>query len=152
MTDEKQALSIDEQQSIAEAVLRLVAQYPDFPKSITTSRIHLDDLKETEDIGIFPTSGAVVTKRYISGSFEAQFPFSIFYKCLPTNNAAVISKRDMLDDLAKWLEGMSYPALSDGRKIQSIQRTTTITLVAKDESGEAVFRCDFTLKYIKKRS
>ena len=69
----KKALSITEQDNIAEAVLGVVAAYPDVP--VTQNKICLDDLKESESIGIFPLSGAVITKQYVSGSFEAQFPF-----------------------------------------------------------------------------
>ena len=117
MAEEKQTLSIGEQESIAEAVLRIVAEYSGFPSTVTKKKITLDDLKDAESIGIFPTSGAVILKQYISGSFEAQFPFTIYYKCTPTTNAAVISKRSVLDGLAKWLEDTEYPSLSDGRSI-----------------------------------
>lgn len=152
MAEEKQSLSIAEQESIAEAVLRIVASYPDFPKTITEKKIHLDNLKESESIGIYPTSGAVVLKTYISGSFEAQFPFTVFLKCNPTTNAAVVAKREVLEGLAKWMEDLEYPTLSDGRKIKSIVRSSSVTLTGKDESGDSIFQCGFTLKYFKKRS
>lgn len=152
MENEKQSLSIEEQESIAEAILRIVASYEAFPKSITEKKIFLDNLKEADAIGIYPTSGAVISKKYVSGSFEAQFPFIIYYKCNPTSNAVVIEKRKVLENLAKWMETMEYPALSEGRKIQSIERKTTVTLAGQDESGDAVFQCSFTLKYFKKRS
>lgn len=152
MAEQKQNLSIEEQESIAEAVLRIVASYPDFPKTITDKKIHLDNLKEAESIGVYPTSGAVVLKTYVSGSFEAQFPFTIYLKCNPTTNAAVVAKRQVLEGLAKWMEKMNYPALSDGRKIQSIERKTSVTLAGKDEAGDSIFQCGFTLKYFKKRS
>lgn len=153
MAEEKESLSIDEQESIAEAVLRIVASYPDFPKTITSKKIHLDNLKEAESIGVYPTaSGAVVLKKYVSGSFEAQFPFTIYLKCNPTTNAAVVAKREILEGLAKWMEKMEYPSLSDGRKIQSIERKTSVTLAGKDEAGDSIFQCGFTLKYFKKRS
>lgn len=152
MAEERQSLSIDEQESIAEAVLRIIASYPDFPKTITEKKIHLDNLKEAESVGIYPTSGAVVLKTYVSGSFEAQFPFTIYLKCNPTTNAAVVAKREVLEGLAKWMENLEYPALSDGRKIQSIIRQSSVTLAGKDESGDAIFQCGFILKYFKKRS
>lgn len=152
MVEEKQKLSVDEQGSIAQAVLQLVKSYPDFPKTITAKKILMDDIKGSEDIGIFPTSGAVVLKKYVSGSFEAQFPFVIDYKCAPTANDAFIKKRSILDNLAKWLENAEYPALSDGRRIQSIERTTTTASAGKTPDGNSVFRCGFTLKYFKKRS
>lgn len=152
MAEQKQNLSISEQESIAEAVLRIVASYTDFPKSITEKKIFLDDLKDADSIGVYPTSGAVVLKKYISGSFEAQFPFAVYLKCNPTSNAAVVSKREVLEGLAKWMEGMKYPTLSDGRKIQSIERKSSVTLGGKDDAGNSIFQCNFTLKYFKKRS
>lgn len=150
MAEEKKKLSIEEQESIAEAVLRIVAAYPDFPKTITAKKINLDDLKDAESIGIFPVTGAVVLKQYVSGSFEAQFPFTLCYKCTPTTNAAVVSKRNVLDGLAKWLEEIEYPALTDGRDIQKIERTTTTVLAGKDESGNSIFQCGCKLRYFKK--
>jgi len=110
----------------------------------------LDDLKESESIGIFPLSGAVITKQYVSGSFEAQFPFSVCFKCSPTTNKAVIVKRRSLEGLAEWLESMKYPPLSEGRTIRKIERTTTTILSGKDESGASVFQCGFNLLYFKK--
>lgn len=152
MAEEKQNLSIEEQENIAEAVLRIVASYSDFPKTITEKKIFLDDLKEADSIGIYPSSGAVVLKTFVSGSFEAQFPFIIYLKCNPTTNSAVVAKREVLEGIAKWMEEMEYPALSDGRKIQSIKRNSSVTLGGKDEAGNSIFQCSFTLKYFKKRS
>ncbi len=152
MAEQKQNLSIEEQENIAEAVLRIVASYKDFPKTITENKIFLDDLKEADSIGIYPASGAVVLKTFVSGSFEAQFPFMVYLKCNPTTNAAVVAKREVLEGLAKWMEEMEYPSLSDGRKIQSIKRNSSVTLGGKDKSGDSIFQCSFTLKYFKKRS
>lgn len=151
MAEQKQGLSVDEQESIAEVLLRIIASYPDFPKSITEEKINLDDLKDEENIGIFPTVGAIVLKKYISGSFEAQFPFAICYKCRPTSNEIVLAKRNVLDGLGKWMENMEYPTLDDGRKIQSIERNA-VTMAGKMDDGCSVFRCNCTLKYFKKRS
>lgn len=152
MTEEKEKLSLSEQESITAAVLALVRSYPDFPKTIVSKNIHLDDLKDSVSIGIFPTAGAVITKKYISGSFEAQFPFFLLYKCNPTTDNAVIAARNVLDSLAFWLENTEYQGLVDGTEIQSIQRTTTAVLDGKTEDGASVFKCNCTLKYFKKRS
>lgn len=151
MAENKEVLSVEEQESIAAAVLALVKAYTGFPKTITEKQIHIDELKSAVCIGIFPTVGAEVTKRYLSGSFEAQFPFDICYKCNPTTNDAVIDARGILDGLVKWFEGTRYPALSDGTEIQKINRTTTAVLAGKTEDGSAVFKCSCTLKYFKRR-
>ena len=151
MTENKETLSVKEQESISAAVLALVKSYETFPKTITSKQIHIDELKSAVCIGIFPTTGAVVTKRYISGAFEAQFPFDLLYKCNPTTNDAVIEARKVVDDLAKWLEDTQYPGLTDGTEIQSIHRVTTAALAGKTENGASVFKCSCTLKYFKKR-
>lgn len=150
---QKKSLSVEEQESIAEAVLRIVASYPGLPETVTDRKIHLDDLKdETNSIGISPEAGAVVLKKYVSGSFEAQFPFSVYFKCNPTSNESVIGKRRVLEGLSKWMEEMEYPPLSDGRRIQSIERISSVILAGKDRAGNSVFQCRFTLKYFRKRS
>lgn len=152
MADERQSLDIEEQQSIAEAVLRIVAAYPDFPKTITEKKVHLDSVDKEEEIGVLPTAGAVIIKQYISGSFEAQFPFAVCYKCNPTTNQAIIEKRTVLESLCKWMRSMEYPALSDGRKILQIEQTTNVVKTGEDESGASIFQCGCRLKYFKKRS
>lgn len=151
MAEEKEKLSIAEQETIAAAVLTLVKSYEDFPKTITAKDIHLDELESSVCIGIFPTVGAVVTKKYISGSFEAQFPFNICYKCNPTTDKAVIEARKVVENLIKWLETTEYPAVADEVKIQSINRATTVGLAGKTEDGSSVFQGGCTLKYFKKR-
>lgn len=151
MAEEKEVLSIEEQESIAAAVLALVKCYREFPKTVTEKQIHIDELKSEVCMGIFPTAGAVVTKRYLSGNFEAQFPFDICYKCNPTTDSAVLDARRVLEGLAKWLESTTYPRLSDGTEIQKVSRVTTAILAGKTKDGAAVFKCSCTLKYFKKR-
>lgn len=152
MAEERQSLDIEEQNNLAEAVLRIVAGYPDFPSTITEKKIHLDSVDKAEEIGVLPTAGAVIIKQYISGSFEAQFPFMVCYKCNPTTNQAVVEKRTVLENLCKWMKGMEYPALSDGRKILQIEQTTNVVKAGEDESGASIFQCGCRLKYFKKRS
>lgn len=152
MADEKQSLDIEEQNNIAEALLRIVAGYPDFPSTITEKKVHLDSVNNEEEIGVLPTAGAVIIKQYISGSFEAQFPFMVCYKCNPTTNQAVIDKRTLLENLCKWMKTMEYPALSEGRKILQIEQTTNVVKAGEDNSGASIFQCGCRLKYFKKRS
>lgn len=152
MAEERQSLDIVEQNNIAEVVLRIVAGYPDFPNTITEKKVRLDSVNKPEEVGVIPTQGAVIVKQYISGSFEAQFPFVICYKCNPTTNQAVIEKRTVLENLCKWMHDMEYPGLSDGRKILQIEQTTNVVKTSEDESGASIFQCGCRLKYFKKRS
>lgn len=152
MSEQLEVLSISEQQTVSEALLRMVAEYDGFPATVTDKQIYWQSMdKDKECVGIFTMPGAVYLKKYVSGSFEAQFPFSIMYKCKPGNNSSRIGKQNMLDSLGAWLEsGIVYPDMSDNRTIQSITRTGTSFLVGNDEAGNNIYKCNFNLKYFKK--
>lgn len=153
MSEQLEVLSISEQQTISEALIRMVAEYDGFPSTVTDKQIYWQSMdKDKECVGIYTMPGAVYLKKYVSGSFEAQFPFSVMYKCKPTNNPSRIEKQNVLDSLGAWLEGkIKYPDISDNRTIQSITRTGTSFLGGKDEAGNDIYQCNFNLKYFKKK-
>jgi len=144
-----QALSVTEQSTISEALLRLIGEYEDFPSEISTKDIFWNFLKPNRSIGIFSMPGAVYLRRYVSGSFRAQFPFSVRYTTKPTNNKSRIEKQSVLDELGEWLESVTYPALSDNRTIDKIERTASSQLIGVDADGNELYQCNMVLTYSK---
>ncbi len=144
-----QALSVTEQSTISEALLRLIGEYEDFPSEISTKDIFWNFLKPNRRIGIFSMPGAVYLRRYVSGSFRAQFPFSVRYTTKPTNNKSRIEKQSVLDELGEWLESVTYPALSDNRTIDKIERTASSQLIGVDADGNELYQCNMVLTYSK---
>lgn len=144
-----QALSVTEQSTISEAILRLIGEYEDFPSEISTKDIFWNFLKPNRCIGIFSMPGAVYLRRYVSGSFRAQFPFSMRYTTKPTNNKGRIEKQAVLDELGEWLESVTYPALSDNRTIDKIERTSSSQLIGVDADGNELYQINMVLTYSK---
>ena len=147
-----EVLSVSEQSTISEALLRLIASYDAFPSTVTAKKIYWQYMDNTECIGAYTMAGAVYLKKYITGSFLAQFPFCIQYKCKPSSNDARIKKQSVLDSLGSWLETTELPALTDNRTIESIGRTGTTFLAGNDTSGNEIYQCNFNLKYAKTES
>ena len=146
---DKEVLNVGEQTTIAELLMRTIARYEGFPPAVTSKKIFWQALDETESVGVYSMPGAVVTQRYISGSFKAQFPFCVRYICKPTNNSERVSKQSVLDDLGQWLEDIGLPDLADGRKVEAMERTQTSYLADRDAAGNEVYQCNFVLRYTK---
>lgn len=145
MEQQLETLSIAEQSSIAEAVLRLVAVAPDIPPGLSPL---WSDMDKGESIGIFPIQGAVYLKKDILGGFMAQFPFRILYRSVSDGNGERIESQDALWKIAQWLEQIPYPPLTEGRIIESIEPKSPAFPVGKDESGD-LYQCNLNLIYRK---
>ena len=145
MDKQQEMLSISEQESISETVLRMVAQFPEMPKGLVPL---WQDMPKKEGIGIFTMQGAAYLSKDILGGFKAQFPFRLLYRSVETGNSEAIASQGILEKLSEWLENMEYPALTDGRKIEEITRKSPVFLAGKDEAG-TVFQCNMNLIYRK---
>lgn len=146
MAVQPQQLSIAEQTTISEAIMRLINSWSGLPTGITPQWQMVDG---TESMGVIPLQGAVYIKKDILGGFTAQYPFEVLYDTSPKNNKQRLAKQKVLDDLGEWLEAAEYPELTDNRTIISIERTTTSFLAGRKESGEELYQCNMMLKYRK---
>lgn len=144
-------LSITDQESISEAVYRLVSKYPELPFKATESTVRWQALGAGDSIGLFTMAGAVYLRRYVSGSYIGQFPFRIVYKCNPTTSRDRMDSQELLEALSAWLEQCSA-SLKDGNiEIQSIQRTSLIYKTEADDSGSEQYTCTLNVRYYFRR-
>lgn len=157
---EKQALDIDEQQAMTRAVGLMLQKCPAVTNRQITARV--EDLLTTPGIiGIFPLNGSVYLKKYISGAFVGQHAFMLKYRTSPSDDEGKIDAADLLDRIGQWLEGRevtidgemyqleSYPDLTDGREITSIERTSNAFLNALAPDGTADYQINFKVQYRK---
>jgi|GEM_PF-1697553 len=151
MEDNLTALSIAEQNLISKAILLLINQYPELPSGVKASWQYVDD---KNPLAVFSQQGAVKLVEYLcmpgEDVFDGQFPFFILYRCKPTSVAQRMSKQNILDGLGEWIEHQEYPALTGGRTITAIERTTTSSLVGRLEDGSEEYQCNFNLTYEKR--
>lgn len=151
-------LNAEEQDAIGQAVFLLVKECPAIPAGI---KVRYGDIADNT-IGIFAQQSAVVTKRYISGIFTAQFPFVVLYRSKPTTDSDRIAREEILTNIAKWLSGRKitingsdyilkeYPQLSEGRKITGIEQLKTVALAGKLQDGSVDYTVDLRLDYKKR--
>lgn len=151
-------LNVDEQDAIEKALFLLIQECPAIPSGVS---VKYGDIANNT-IGVFAQQGAVITKRYISGTFCAQFPFDILYRSKPTTDNDRIAREETLGNIAKWLSGKeivvngvryvlnAYPQLSEGRKITGIEQLQTVFLAGKLSDGNVDYRVKLRLDYKKR--
>lgn len=151
-------LNAEEQDAIGKAVLLLVKECPAILSGI---KVKYGDIADNA-IGIFAQQSAVVTKRYVNGTFTAQFPFTVLYRSKPTTDNDRIAREEMLTNVAKWLAGKritvngmehilkEYPQLSEGRRITGIEQLKTAALAGKLQDGSVDYTVDLKLDYKKR--
>ena len=119
-------LSITDAESVYNAVLQLIIDYPYYPSNFKASHktVTWNSIGDGISIGLFPLQGAIYIRRYISGSYIAQFPFQICFKSNPTANKAMISAQELVDDIAKWMEKCGIGFKDEKVVLEGIHRMT----------------------------
>ena len=109
--EEVEHLTVGDAENAASAVLTLVLQYPDFPKTFkaTNKTVRWNTTcDDSTSIGIFPLQGARYIKKYVSGNYTAQFPYQIVFRSSPTTNKTSIDAQTVLDSLAAWWSSRTF--------------------------------------------
>lgn len=161
MPNNQQPLDIEEQEAITAVVTLMLMQCPAVQNRKITTRV--EELITTPNIiGVFPTSGSVYLKKYISGSFTAQQAFNIKYRVSPTDDTDKVDAAETLNRVGQWLEGREvtidgeiyqiadYPALTEGRTITTIERQSNAFLAALSDDGAADYQINIRVQYSKK--
>lgn len=132
---EVEKLTIKDAESAQNAVLDLILQYPNFPKTFkaTNKNVKWNSINTDTSIGIYPLSGARYIKKYVSGSYTAQMPFQIVYRSSPTSNKTSIDAQMVLENLSKWLEDTGIEFADPHMTLQEIARTSVVLPIMQDE-------------------
>nr|DAY81020.1 MAG TPA: Minor capsid protein from bacteriophage [Caudoviricetes sp.] len=129
MSEDRIPLKIADAENAYIGILELVQQYPQYGDLVDPNRedaVVWNGLTEDTCIGIFPLQGAYYIKKYVSGSYIAQMPFQMAFKCAPTSNRGSIECQNMLDDLAKWMEQNAFTVTDKHFALESIARTSPV--------------------------
>ena len=149
---EPEKLTIRDAENAQKGILALALAYPDYPNlfKADNTTIRWNSIKTDRSIGLFPIQGAVYLKKYVSGSYVAQMPFQILYKCSPTTNRASIEAQEMLNNLAAWMEESGIEFKDPHLTLQSITRTSPVYSGEQDEKT-VVYAINIQLKYFYKK-
>ncbi len=148
---EEEKLKYIDMEGISEAILTMVAGYPELPFVANSKTVQWQSLDANEGIGIFTMSGAVYLRKYVSGSYVAQMPFQLMYRCTPTTNRARMSSQEFVEGLAKYLEGCTATFKDTHLEMQSIERTSPVLKREADNDGNETYMVAMNCKYYFKK-
>ena len=150
--DEKESLTIKDSESAQNAILSLIQKYPNFPVGFKADNktVKWNGINDTTSIGIFPLQGAVYLKKYVSGSYSAQFPFQIVFRSSPTTNKASIDAQNVVDSLGKWLESAGVEFKDAHMRLEGISRTS-VAFPASQNEKQLGYGINMQLKYFYKK-
>lgn len=149
MAEEILGYDIDGQEVISTAIMDLLNKYPAIDKYMD-DYIAYATLDEKKGKAIFPTSGSAILseEKDITGHTEqiCEYPFIVIYRLSGLTESRREQVKEWLDNLGRWLEKQTivigtveykleeYPALTRGRKFDSIKRTSAAFLDSINEA------------------
>lgn len=158
MMDDNNTLGTIEETQIRSAAYAIFSSCPFIPEYVS---IQYGDM-EKSSIGMFSQQGSGrYTKRYVSGTYEAQYPFFLRYRVMPTTDENRLNSEELLDSIAQWMSGnqvivdgkvyqiSEFPTLSDKRKIEKIE-ASNVFMISKEQDGTVDYQVQMNLKYSKK--
>jgi len=143
--------AVNKDMVIEEAMLDFLNSWNDKP-----CEIKLDELeKEGLSMCFQPLSGAKTTRKYINGSYSADFPFAIIVRVNNFDTKAKIKPREIFQQLDEWFsqkdaekkEYINLPTLSGGNTATKIEMTATPAVSFRYENGTDDYQAVFQLKY-----
>lgn len=145
---ERESLTIKDAENAQNAILSLIMNYPNFPKSFEASNetIKWGDISPKLSIGLFPLQGAAYLEKYVDGTYLGQMPVQIILNASPTTNKAGIDAQVLLSDMGKWLEKCDISFQKTNIWLEGIERTSTVYQVKIDEKTNG-FGMNINMKY-----
>ena len=160
MSDQQnlQVLDRGEQEAIGRAITLMIRECPFIGEGV----VIYENIDSPGEMGVFPTSGTVYLRRFISGMFIGRYAFQILYRIRPVSDEMKILEENRLEALSCWLEGQTVtfggrqypgsglPELSDGRTVKSIQKTSHAMLAGILPDGSVDYQVYLQIEYQKK--
>ena len=143
MTEVKRLGSVEES-TIQTAAFKYFASCPLIPQEV--SRQYGDLNRDSIAIFAQPGSGRYL-KKYVSGYYEAEFPFLLCYRAMPTTTSKRLNAEELLEKIADWMcSSEEYPQLTGGRKIIRLEMGTAY-IAGKTEEGMIDYQIMMNLIY-----
>ncbi|WP_337659194.1 hypothetical protein [Eisenbergiella tayi] len=147
MEEELKRLSVGEEEQIRTKMFLYFADCPCIPDGVSKKYGEVT----SDSIGFFSRQGSgAYTKKYVSGTFEADYPFFLRYRAQPTNNNSRLRAEEILTQIAEWMcTRKNYPVLEGNRTVENIEAGNAY-IVAKSDDGSIDYQVNMTLNYMKK--
>ena len=98
-------------------------QFPDIPDNISLIKYEYFAAK-TVAMALSSVQGAVITKKYICGGYQAEYSFEVHYQIAPpgTSDDKRLNAVEVLNKFADWACSNS-PDIGEGRRALSVKTT-----------------------------
>lgn len=137
-----QLVAGEETARISRTVLAWLNRWPDKPVRIDFEYLNED----APGMALSTIQGAYMTKRYIDGTYEAQYQFKVAYRLQPTGNNGRLDADEVLDALGIWAT-QNPPSLGDGFHVREVTFNSMSSLFARYADGSEDHQILMTIDY-----
>ena len=131
----------DERSQVARAVCAWINTCPHKP----VKKIGYEYIGET-GVMVSTQANAYKTRQYIDGSYQAQYPFYVIYRAVPTSDDGRLKMDECLEKIAAWCE-TSLPSLNGNMTAQTVVCNTSSAMVARYDDNSEDHQISLTLTY-----
>ena len=134
----------EQQAQISRVMLQWLSGYSDKP----LARLDYENLGETSGLALSVIQGAIKTRQYIDGTYQAQYQFKIIYRAIAENAADRLDMDEALNEFGSWAENNTTPPFfGDNIIVRKIKRDTAAAQFARYENGAEDHQILMTLIY-----
>ena len=160
MEDKKYSYDVDGFDYLTDALMKTINTFPGLEPE---ERFSFSRIPNEEGLSVIASAGAVIIDHHESITDHVwetcAYPFTIVYRASGPNERRKIGIKEWLDTLAKWLTrqkvkiaGVEYqlerfPALSEGRRINTITRQSPAYLASVNEDKSENWVMDLVIQY-----
>lgn len=144
-------LSVTEYSQIRTALSDLINGYSGISAYFSVIKPYCEINNIADDkqgVGIFDLQGAKYVKKYIDGSFDAQYPFSVLIRKICATDKSTLDMATFFEGLGTYLETLK-PLLNGNRKVINLTQTIAVFVNNRTEGNVVTMQANFLLKYRK---
>ena len=128
-TNQNRAVDTDSMEKVSRGIRSWLNSCPDIPCTVG-----MEYLTASESLCISVVETPYKTRQYITGGFQAQYDFDIWYRVYPANDNERLAADETLDKIAYWATHEELPAI-EGVSAVRMTRGGLATLRARYEDG-----------------
>lgn len=136
-------VSVEEQAQISRVLRAWLNQFPDLP----VAKVDFESLGEEFGVALSTIQAAYKTRRYIDGTYQAQYQFKIIYRLIATTTDERLKADEVLNRMGAWAETETKPDFGENIRVRQIRRDTESSLFDRYDNNVEDHQILMTLIY-----
>ena len=137
-----------EEDQVGRQIMRWVNTFPERPEDLNGGEIAYNYMGyDAPAMGLAPIKSAYIVERYISGAYEAEYPFRLIYRVHPgedTNQR--LTADELLNRFGEWARSQR-PELGPGMTVMEIEPRSRSDLYKNYQDGDEDHAIEMALRY-----